>query len=154
MTTELKFVGLPKETTDNPVLARRAAIIQRLEEQLKLANDPNFLRTVRHYVTNPDSTKSLQETKQKIRPYWRPTPSGEGFVLSIKLGRGKFVTFDDKGHQAIAFKSPDELPGVLQALIELFRSGKLDHQLTSQGVPIRTKPKDSKDEKLSSKKAA
>src|SRR5215207_1234339 len=41
----LAFTALPKSAND-PVLARRAKVVDRLEEQKRLLDDPNLVRTV------------------------------------------------------------------------------------------------------------
>src|SRR6476659_2284650 len=80
----LTFTALPQPGT-NPTLDRRTRVIERLEEQKRLLNDPNYTRTVRTWVTK-DGEKTAVDKHQRVSPWWRLAPNGS-FVFFIRAGR-------------------------------------------------------------------
>ena len=120
----LTFTALPQPGT-NPTLDRRTRVIERLEEQKRLLNDPDYTRTVRTWVKK-DGEKTAVEKHQRVLPWWRSAPNG-AFVLFIRAGQ-KPIEFE-KGKSAIAVASLDKLPSVIDTLIAAVRNGELDEQL-------------------------
>ena len=120
----LTFTALPQPGT-NPTLDRRTKVIERLEEQKLLANDPNYKRTIRTMVKK-DGEKTVIETHQRVLPWWRMTGNGT-FVFFVRAGQ-KPIEFE-KGKTAIAVPSLDKLPSVIDTLIAAVRGGELDDQL-------------------------
>jgi hypothetical protein len=59
---------LPKFTYD-PVLARRAALISRLEEHMALAQDPTYMSTVQRWIANEQGAMSLVGVQRRVRPW-------------------------------------------------------------------------------------
>ncbi len=120
----LTFTALPQPGT-NPTLDRRTKVIERLEEQKRLASDPNYKRTIRTSVKK-DGEKTVVETHQRVLPWWRMTGNGT-FVFFIRAGQ-KPIEFE-KGKSAISVPSLDKLPSVIDTLIAAVRNGELDEQL-------------------------
>ena len=118
----LTFTALPQPGT-NPTLDRRTRVIERLEEQKRLSNDPNYKRTIRTSVKK-DGEKTVIEQHQRVLPWWRMTGNGT-FVFFVRAGQ-KPIEFE-KGKTAIA--SLDKLPSVIDTLIAAVRGGELDDQL-------------------------
>ena len=79
--------GVMSRGSQNPVLARRAKLIHRLEQQKKLAQDANFVVTVSKWLRNEAGSKEL------IGQGNRPRPNGaagccrgrEPFSLSVSF---------------------------------------------------------------------
>jgi hypothetical protein len=120
----LTFTALPQPGT-NPTLDRRTRMIERLEEQKRLLNDPGYTRTVRTWVKK-DGEKTAIEKHQRILPWWRIAPNGS-FVFFIRAGQ-KPVEFE-KGKSAVAVPSLDKLPSMIDTLMTAVRNGELDEQL-------------------------
>jgi hypothetical protein len=93
----LTFGLLPKITYD-PVLARRAALIVRLEEQRALAQDPTYVPTVQRWVANEQGSKSLVAVQKRVRPWWLEDGNGK-IALTVRYG-SKPIEFE-KGKSAI-----------------------------------------------------
>lgn len=128
----LSFTAVPK-TAGNPVLTRRVKLIERLEEQKVLLNDPNFTRTVQRWV-KVNGEKQPVEKKQRVSPWWRADMSGH-YVMSIKFG-SRPVEFE-KGKAGIAVPSKEKLPAVIDTLVAAVRAGELDDHL-NQAAKTRT----------------
>src|SRR4030088_1903165 len=93
----LTFTALPQPGA-NPTLDRRAHVIERLEEQKRLAADPNYKRSVQTWVKGEDGKKTANETQQRVLPWWRVAPNG-GFAFFIRSG-SRPIEFE-KGKAAI-----------------------------------------------------
>jgi hypothetical protein len=65
----LTFTTIPTPG-GNPVLDRRSKIIARLEEQKLILKDPNYTRTVRHWVKK-DGERVMVEKQQRVPLWWR-----------------------------------------------------------------------------------
>ena len=129
----LTFTALHKVGAD-PVMDRRAKIIERLEEQKQLLADPNYKRAVRTSEQR-DGKRVPVEKQQRVLPWWRSVPNGT-YALFIWAGY-KSVEFD-KGKAAVSVPSLDKLPSVIDTLIAAVRNGELDQQLaeaSKQGTP-------------------
>jgi hypothetical protein len=50
---------------------RRNKLIERLRQQIALANDPMFPLTRQKWVSDGNGGKSLQEQRKRVRPWWR-----------------------------------------------------------------------------------
>ena len=92
----LSFTALPKSGND-PVQARRAKFVAKLEEQKLLLKDPNHVRTVQRW-TKVNGERQATTKQQAVRPWWKTDPSGQ-VVMSIKFG-AKPVEFE-KGKAGI-----------------------------------------------------
>jgi len=117
----LTFTTVPKIGA-NPALDRRAKVIERLEEQKLILNDPAYKRTVRSSVKK-DGERTTVEKHQRVLPWWRSVPIGT-YAFFIRAGY-KPIEFD-KGRTAIAVASLDKLPSVIDSLITAVRNGELD----------------------------
>jgi hypothetical protein len=62
----LTFTTIPKIVV-NPTLDRRSRIIERLEEQKLLLNDPKYVRTVRTWVKKDGYVMPL-DRQQRVLP--------------------------------------------------------------------------------------
>jgi len=131
----LAFTAIPK-TTGNPVLSRRDRLVERLEDQKLLLNDPNHVRTIQRWV-KVDGEKQPVEKKQRVSPWWRTDFNGQ-YVMSIKFG-SKPVEFE-KGKAGIAAPNKEKLLGVIDTLIAAVRAGELD-EILGQAAKLRTVPK-------------
>ena len=83
----------------NPVLARRANLIARLEDQKNLAKDPNYAPTITRWVKGPDGIKQRVELKKPLRPAWRTDVTG-AIVLTVRYGfKADRVREGEVGHR-------------------------------------------------------
>jgi hypothetical protein len=133
----LNFTAVPKNVAANPVHARRATLVARLEEQRSLAQDPNYAPTMQRLVKADDGTKQLVQIPRRVRPWWRTDANG-AVVLTVRCGF-KAIEFD-KGKAGIAVPSKEKLPAIIDTLIAAVRAGELDDVLAQQ-AKARSTPK-------------
>ncbi len=131
----LSFTAVPKGAA-NPTLNRRVKLIERLEEQKALAQDPSFAPTVRRWKKGADGTKQLVESKRPIKPWWRTDVTGVT-VLTVRYGF-KPIEFE-KGKAGVAVPAKEKLTSVIDTVIAAVRAGELDAILAQHGT--RTVPK-------------
>jgi hypothetical protein len=78
----LAFVTVPKHSSLSPVIGRHNRLIDRLEEQKRLAPDPNFIPLSKRWKKTPDGSKALVDHYRRIRPWWRKDEAGN-LILTI-----------------------------------------------------------------------
>ena len=81
----------PHQIERNPKLIRRQRLIERLEEQRKLATDSNFTVTVRRWVKDTEGVKQPFDRIKRIKPWWKSDANG-GLVLVLKAGLRTIVS--------------------------------------------------------------
>ena len=127
----LVFTAVPARSHD-PVANRRAKLVERLEEQKTLLQNPAHVRTLQRWTGKGDERRQV-EKQQRVRPWWRTDASG-GVVMSLYHG-AKPIEFE-KGKAGIAVASKDKLPAVIDALINAARAGELDELLARATKPV------------------
>ena len=125
----LTFTVAPTPNTD-PVMRRRARLIERLEQQKALCADPNFHLTVQRWVKGEDGNKQLVNKSKRIKRWWRTDPSG---MTSLIVRHGAKPLEFVAGKPAIAVGDKSKLPEVIEQLITAARAGEVDNILNSFG---------------------
>ena len=122
----LTFTVAPQQIARNPKLVRRQRLIDRLEDQKKLAADPAFTVLVRRWVKDPDGIKQPVDRHRRVKPWWKVDGSGN-LVLVLKSGLKTLEI--EKGKPGIAVGAPGRLEAVLTTLIAAAKAGELDGAL-------------------------
>ena len=131
--SSLSFTTAPQKSYD-PKQIRRERLIDRLEEQKRLAADPNFIPVVKRWKKNPDGSKSIFDHYRRLKPWWTIDPTGT-FILTIRAGL-RVLEFE-KGKTGIVVGNVDDLGEVLGILIAATRAGELDALLEAPKEPQR-----------------
>ena len=118
----------PHQIERNPKLIRRQRLIERLEEQRKLATDSNFTVTVRRWVKDTEGVKQPFDRIKRIKPWWKSDANG-GLVLVLKAGLRTIEL--EKGKPGILVGPVERLDGVLTTLIAAAKAGELDAALAA-----------------------
>ena len=119
----LTFAALPRLTAADPVILRRNKLIVRLQQQIALAQDPNFTLTRQKWIADEHGVKQLRELRKKVRAWWRTDPTGT-VVLTVRYG-AKPIEFE-KGKAAIAVGKKEKLISTLETVIAAVEAGELD----------------------------
>lgn len=119
----LTFAPLPKLTAADPVVQRRNKLIVRLQQQIALANDPNFTITRSKWLTDSEGVKQLRELRKKVRPWWRTDVTGN-VVLKVLYG-ARAIEFE-KGKAAISVVKREKLIPTIETVIAAVEAGELD----------------------------
>ncbi len=118
----------PHQIERNPKLVRRQRLIERLEEQRKLAADPLFTLTVRRWIKDTEGVKQPFDRIKRVKPWWKSDASGS-LVLVLKNGL-KTIELE-KGKPGILVGPLERLDGVLTTLIAAAKAGELDAALAA-----------------------
>ena len=112
----------PNQIERNPKLIRRQRLLERLEEQRKLAADPSFTVLVRRWIKDAEGIKQPFDRHKRIKPWWKADGNGN-LVLVLKNGLKTLEL--EKGKPGIAVGSSGRLESVLSTLIAapLLRQG-------------------------------
>jgi hypothetical protein len=129
--------GTINKGRENPVLVRRAKLVQRLEGQKTLARDPTYTLMVAKWVKTETGGKELVQQPKRVRPWWREDVLGN-VALTVRYG-GRALEFE-KGKTAIVVPNKDELVPTIEAVIAAVRAGELD-ELLDQQTKARDVPK-------------
>ncbi len=114
------------DTRSDPAHHRRARLVERLQEQARLAMDPTA--TTRTITRNKGKgeAKKVVEIKQIVRPQWRVGPNGK-LLFWVKTGAGKMEFAP--GQFAIVVDSAASIPAMIEALVERVATGEFDKHL-------------------------
>jgi hypothetical protein len=135
----LTFAPLPKLGAADPVLQRRAKIIDRLKQQTQLAQDPNYTVSRQKWVKGENGVKELREVPKKVKPWWRTDATGN-VVLTVRYG-ARPIEFE-KGKAAIAVGKKDKLIPTIETVIAAVEAGELDTVLAQMSkTAVQTKAK-------------
>ena len=106
--------GVLNKGAQDPGLARRAKLVQRLEQQQALALNPSYVRTFQRWIPNERGSKDLVEVQKRVRPWWREDVLGT-VGLTVRYG-AKAIEFE-KGKTAIIVPNKDQLVATIDTLI-------------------------------------
>lgn len=127
----LSFTATPQKIND-PKVFRRQRLIDRLEEQKKLAADASFAPIEKRWKKNPDGSKALIDHHRQIKPWWTIDESNKA-TLTVKSGL-RIIEFE-KGKSGIAVGDPKRLASVIDTVIAATKAGELDRFLETH-TPI------------------
>ena len=130
----LTFTVAPQQIARNPKLVRRQRLIERLEEQQKLAADPTFTVLVRRWIKDLDGVKQPFDRQKRVKPWWKADGNGS-LVLVLKNGLKTMEI--EKGKPGIVVGPVARLETVLATLIAATKAGELDAALEAASDKAR-----------------
>jgi hypothetical protein len=119
----LTLAPLPRLTAADPVIHRRNKLIVRLQQQIALAQDPNFTLTRQKWIADENGVKQLRELKKRVRAWWRTDATG-AVVLTVRYG-ARVIEFAP-GKAAIAVGKKEKLIPTIETVIAAVEAGELD----------------------------
>jgi hypothetical protein len=135
----LTLAPLPRLTAADPVIHRRNKLIVRLQQQIALAQDPNFTLTRQKWIADENGVKQLRELKKRVRAWWRTDATG-AVVLTVRYG-ARVIEFAP-GKAAIAVGKKEKLISTLETVIAAVEAGELDGTLSTMSkTAVMTKAK-------------
>jgi hypothetical protein len=123
-TAKIAIVELPASTRTDPVIRRRELCAEKLLDQKKLIENPDYVRVTQRY-SGKGADRKATEKKTVVRPWWVQMMNG----VALRL---RFVS----GRQGVVVGSMTELPAAIDELIEQIKAGELDQMIT----PAKAKP--------------
>lgn len=124
----LNITALPKLSSSDPVIKRRAKLLTQLEQQLALVNDPLFVVTTQKWRKEEDGSKQLVEKQKRVKKWWVVDMMGNCF-FTVRYG-SKLIEFE-KAKAAITVGDKANLGAVIEAVITAARAGEFDALLAN-----------------------
>jgi len=135
----LSFVTFSAASNSDPVIARRRKLIAKIEEQIKLANDPSYLPMKTKWVTDAEGNQRKIDDPKRIIRWWTKSINGQ-INLVVRYG-SKPLEFA-KGKNAIELADESAVSETLIKIKEAAEKGELDPLIEQQaqfGRAIRKK---------------
>ena len=132
----LKVIDRPKIEAKPPILGKRMKLIDRLEEQLAMAKamlDKTPFEAFREKsVKDPETGERKTIRKRRsVRPWYYD--SKEHYYIEIKVGL-KAIELE-KGKTAIDVGAKENLPEVINTIIQAVEKGELDMHILAVSPP-------------------
>jgi hypothetical protein len=135
----LNFVSFSAASNSDPIVARRRKLIAKIEEQIQLANDPNYLPIKTKWITDADGHQRKIDVPKRIKRWWTKSINGQ-INLVVRYG-SKPLEFS-KGKNAIELVDENAVAETLVKIKEAAEKGELDTLIEKQvqfGRAIRKK---------------
>ncbi|NRP96260.1 hypothetical protein XMG59_002384 [Marinobacterium sp. xm-g-59] len=135
----LNFVSFSAACNSDPIVARRRKLIAKIEEQIQLANDPNYLPIKTKWITDADGHQRKIDVPKRIKRWWTKSINGQ-INLVVRYG-SKPLEFS-KGKNAIELVDENAVAETLVKIKEAAEKGELDTLIEQQvqfGRAIRKK---------------
>ena len=136
----LKLVTSKKKQGVLPVVQRRNKLINKIFEQIQLAQAQKEGRTyapmrLKTFVNKQTGERKTVESVKRVREWWYVNENGK-INLICKYG-SKQIQFDAKGKNAIEVSNGEELFAALEALKLAVQQGELDAQIEATSGALR-----------------
>ena len=135
MLKKLKFVQYKPNTTNNPQLDRRRKLLDKLDEQIMLAQNRDFKATRLKLTTDAAGNRVRVEVPKRVRRWWSIAADGK-IQLTIRYG-SKPIEFQ-KGMCAIELNTEAEVLGTLETVKRSVAASEFDALLAGMAAARRT----------------
>lgn len=136
--SELELVAYERPSSNNPTLKRRQKLMDKLNEQMRLAEDDNYQPTTMKWVTDAEGERKRVEVPKGVKKWWGKDASGNT-VLTVRYGSKPLELA--KGKQAIKLASNDDVVKTLRVIAEAVEAGELDAVIEQQASMPKLKTK-------------
>lgn len=137
--SKLNVIALPKREKQSAVEHRRSKLVQKLEEQMALAQaqaEGKPYSVSKQVWQRDDAGNKSRVTRDKIvRPWW--FANGSGVTLTVRYGSRPLALKGDKC--ALQVGSVVGVPEVLKMVVEAVRNGELDAAMEASVVAGKSK---------------
>ena len=125
----LNFVAFNPLQNNNPIAVRRRKLIAKVDEQIQLAVNKDYIPTQHKWVTDEHGTQRKVEVAKRVKRWWTASVDGK-INLVVRYGN-KPLEFS-KGKNAIELASEAEVADVLARVREAAELGELDALIEKQ----------------------
>jgi len=129
--SKLKIVTAARRTTKTPQEHRKEKLIERLEEQLGMAEaflkGETYTKTRRVYLLGEDGIRHQVERPKRLKPWWSHDTAG-CYQFTIRYG-ARTVELQ-KGRTAVEVGKKENIPTTIRTVIEAVRAGELDDAIS------------------------
>lgn len=135
--SSLKLVEF-KPVTPSAEFNRRRKLIEKIDEQIHLANDPAYTPTKARRVKGEDGIERVIEAPKRIKCWWHKSLDGR-VLLTLRYGSRPLELA--KGKAAIECENVTGVAATLTSIKQAVADGELDELLENQvGFGRKTAP--------------
>lgn len=134
----LNLIAFERANSSDPTLKRRRKLLDKLSEQMKLAEDSAYQPTTIKWVTDADGERKRVEVPKRVKQWWGEDANGNT-VLTVRYGSKPLELA--KGKQAIKLASNDDVVKTLKLIAEAVEAGELDAVIEQQATMLKLKTK-------------
>ena len=124
--------------SNNPTFKRRQKLIDKLNEQIRLAEDDGYQPTTLKWVTDADGERKRVEVPKRVKKWWGKDASGNN-VLTVRYGSKPLELA--KGKQAVKLASNEDVAKTLRVIAEAVEAGELNAVIEQQASMPKLKTK-------------
>lgn len=132
----LKLTEYKPQQVNGSVFARRRKLLDKLEQQIQLATNPDYVPSKTVWVQGDDGIERKVEVAKRVKRWWVENLDGT-VTLTVRYGSKPIELA--KGKNAIELAGLDEVGKVLVGMKQAVFDGELDNILTSQAFYARKK---------------
>ena len=125
----LNFVAFNPLQNNNPIAIRRRKLIAKIDEQIQLAANKDYIPTQHKWVTDEHGNQRKVEVAKRVKRWWTASVDGK-INLVVRYG-SKPLEFS-KGKNAIEVGSEAEVADTLRMVQETAELGELDALIEKQ----------------------
>lgn len=126
---KLKFVTFNPLANNNPIAVRRRKLIAKLDEQIQLATNKDYMPTQYKWLTDEQGNPKKVEVPKRVKRWW--TASVDGKINLVVCYGSKPLEFS-KGKNGIELATESEVADVLAKVREAAENGELDALIEQQ----------------------
>jgi len=104
-------------------------LLEKLNEQLRIAEDSSYQPTTKKWVTDADGERKRVDVAKRVKQWWGKDATGNT-VLTVRYGSRPLELA--KGKQAIKLASNDDVAKTLRVIAEAVEAGELDAVIEQQ----------------------
>lgn len=139
--SSLKLINAKRNTSTDPVIARRYKLCQKIREQVQLATSLNagetFTAKRLRRVRDDAGISQVVEVSQKVKQWW--FVSNDKVCVQLRYG-SKVVLLNAKGDKnSVEVANANEMIDVLKKLEQAVNAGELDTQIQAASELVRAK---------------
>jgi hypothetical protein len=120
---ELKLVAYERANNSDPIHMRRRKLLEKLAEQMRLAEDSGYQPTAYKWVEGEGGVRQRVRVPKRVKRWWGKDARGN-WVLTIRYGSKPMELA--KGKHAIMLTSESDVVATLQAIVTAVEAGELD----------------------------
>lgn len=132
----LKLTEYKPQQVNGGIFARRRKLLDKLEQQIQLATNPDYAPSKTVWVQGEDGIERKVEVAKRVKRWWVENLDGT-VTLTVRYGSKPIELA--KGKNAIELSGLDEVGKVLVGMKQAVFDGELDNILTSQAFYARKK---------------
>lgn len=130
---ELNLVAYERPNNSDPVTKRRRKLLDKLTEQMRLAEDASYQPTAYKWVDGEGGERQRVQVAKRVKRWWGKDAKGNT-VLTVRYGSKPLELA--KGKQAIKLADESEVLPTLAVIAKAVEAGELDAMIELQaGAP-------------------